>query len=146
MASRAAIVRTAIDAAVDQVAKRIVLGSVAELVKAPSEGGTPVDTGHARSNWIPSVGRPVTTVAGSREAVTFGAQAQGIAAVAGRKPEDAYQRIYIQNNVPYIQQLNFGHSQQAPAGFVEAGIARAVDRVAKTPLTIAVRVPEEPKA
>jgi hypothetical protein len=33
------------------------------------------------------------------------------------------------NNVPYIQQLNYGHSKQAPALFVEAAIDRALAAV-----------------
>lgn len=143
MASRAQIVGAAISAAVDQVAKRIALASVAELVKAPSEGGTPVDTGWARANWIPSIGSPVRAPAGTRAAVSTGAQTQGIAEVASRYTSAAGP-IYIQNNVPYIQALNFGHSKQAPTGFVQLAIGRALARVAKTPLTVAVRVPEGP--
>ncbi|WP_201450287.1 hypothetical protein [Sphingobium yanoikuyae] len=31
---------------------------------------------------------------------------------------------HIQNSVPYISRLNDGHSQQAPAGFIEAAVDR----------------------
>ncbi len=34
-------------------------------------------------------------------------------------------RLFLSNNVPYISRLNDGSSGQAPAGFVQAAIARA---------------------
>jgi hypothetical protein len=35
--------------------------------------------------------------------------------------------VHVSNAVPYVQSLNDGHSQQAPAGFVQAAIAKAVE-------------------
>jgi formaldehyde-activating enzyme involved in methanogenesis len=32
----------------------------------------------------------------------------------------------VSNNVPYINRLNEGHSAQAPAGFVQQAVAKAV--------------------
>jgi hypothetical protein len=147
MPSRPEIVATAIRAAAGEIMKRLAVASVAELVKAPSEGGTPVDTGWARANWLPSIGNPITVPAGSRAAVTAGPQASGVAEVASQKPEALIgKRVFIQNNVPYIQPLNFGHSKQAPSGFIQLAIGRALERVAKTKLVIAVRLPPPPES
>lgn len=95
---------------------------------------TPVATGFARSAWIPSFGsadtaplkRPTTEKAAKASARTrraFGAaQAKQIA--------ESYKlsqgRVFISNNVGYVQYLNAGSSAQAPAMFVEKAIEAAV--------------------
>lgn len=77
---------------------------------------TPVDTGHARANWVPSVGSPH----GTEESGESG-HADGVARVLAFKLTDGV--LWVSNATPYIHRLNYGHSKQAPAGFVE----RAVD-------------------
>jgi len=78
---------------------------------------TPVDTGHASSNWVLSLGSPYTGIDGSRQAVSTVEQDRGIDAVTGYDiGRDG--PIYLRNNVLYLQFLDQGHSQQAPAGFV----------------------------
>lgn len=42
------------------------------------------------------------------------------------KDFDAERLRFVANNVAYIQRLDAGHSQQAPAGFVRAALAKAV--------------------
>lgn len=97
---------------------------VANLVSAPSEGGTPVDTGWARANWVPAIGSPFAGVSGSRESVSSAAQAAGQANLLGyRLPLGP---VFISNNVPYILALNDGHSKQAQRGFIERAIEKAV--------------------
>ncbi len=86
---------------------------------------TPVDTGHARRNWIPSVGEPNATIAGDE-----GAHSQGISAVLSY--ELGKGALWVANVVPYIRRLNYGHSQQAPAGFVERAIDIALQTVKAT--------------
>lgn len=111
---------------VEQRIKIIALDAVANLVE-----DTPRKTGWARANWVPSIGTParvnvdvkdpqpgqVQSRSGEREA--------GVLLVASSY-KLASGPIYITNNVPYIRRLNDGHSQQAPAGFVQASILRAV--------------------
>lgn len=109
---------------VSKVVIAITLNVVANLVAAPSEGGTPVDTGWARANWVPAIGRPVTDVAGSREAVSTAAQSAGEASVLAYRL--AMGPVYISNNVPYILALNDGHSPQADPQFIERAIDKAV--------------------
>ena len=110
---------------VNRLMKKITLDIAANLVRAPGEGGTPVDTGWARSNWIPNIGTPVTSPVGSKEAVSSAAQTRGLGAVLTYKFSSG-QPLFVSNNVPYILVLNEGSSKQAPAGFVQAAIAEAV--------------------
>lgn len=77
---------------------------------------TPVKTGRARANWLPSLNTPETRTVEPN-------QKPGITPVlAAYKIDDT---VLISNNLPYIQRLNDGSSKQAPAGFVESAIARA---------------------
>ena len=65
----------------------------------------PVDTGRARASWghwDSSANSPDSTPADAHYEET-----------------DAGLTIVQGSNVPYIEQLNEGHSQQAPAGFVD---------------------------
>ena len=95
---------------------------------------TPVLTGFARAGWVPSTGAPTPgpseapsdqTVAEAQAATLFGQNKQVSARIAqGYKLSDG--PIFIVNNVAYVVYLNEGTSAQAPAMFVEAGIAQAV--------------------
>lgn len=87
---------------------------------------TPVDTGRARANWLVSANRPVTEPADDTDPSGSATIAKAQAVVSAAKPGDT---LYISNNVPYIDALNRGHSAQAPAGFIEAGIDTAVATV-----------------
>lgn len=75
---------------------------------------SPVDTGAFRGNNRVSVGsidnsssKEIKDVSGSN---TLSA---GISAAAAAKALDA---IYVQNNLPYAERLEYGHSKQAPHG------------------------------
>lgn len=101
---------------IEHAAKALVLEIVANLIRA-----TPVDTGWARANWIPSIGSPATSTGGAS------AQSAGQAAVLQFVLDQAV--MYVANHVPYINALNYGHSQQAPALFVEFCIDAALQTV-----------------
>lgn len=104
----------------------------AELKEKPPLG-TPRDTGWAAANWIPSVGRPIVDVPKVSERA---AKIGQLAAAAGKHSAglgellnyslDGGQKIYISNGVPYIVPLNEGSSRQAPSGFVQFAVYRAV--------------------
>lgn len=111
-----------LESVAEQVIKKIAFDVTANLVRAPSEGGTPVDTGWARANWIVNIGSALILPVGSPEAVPAAGITAGV--VASYKLFQG--PVYISNNVPYISRLNRGHSQQAPAGFVQAAIRKAV--------------------
>ncbi len=118
MASRVEVM-VALNAHAAKVCAALATNCVAELVEA-----TPIDTSWARTNWIPSLGRPVVQVVGTPGAPSTAAQAAGLAEVLAFKLENG--SIFVSNHVPYIARLDAGHSQQAPAGFVRLALARAV--------------------
>jgi hypothetical protein len=107
-----------------KVVKAITLEITSNLIKS-----TPVDTGWARANWVPSVGTPAGGTVGSPRGVSAGAQAAGQAKVAGYKITQG--NVFITNNVPYILRLNDGSSTQAPSGFIQQAIARGIKAGAK---------------
>lgn len=108
---------------IERVTIKITLDCTANLIET-----TPVDTGWARANWIPGLNPPGTEPLGKPDAIgpASAAQAQGTAAVAAYTLQQG--RIFISNNVPYILILNDGHSNQAPAGFIQRAIEKAVTR------------------
>lgn len=113
----------------ERTVKRLALNINRELIVR-----TPIDTGWARANWVPNIGTPVLETAGTREQaesgrIDLGPRESGLAAIATSYtlgPE-----IHQTNNVPYIQLLNAGSSKQAPAGFVQAAILRAVEQTVR---------------
>lgn len=106
-----------LNAEIERVCKMAVLEIDKELRRS-----TPVDTGHARANWIPSVGQPHRG-----EVEGMGTHAQGVAQVLAFKLGSG--TLYVTNNVPYIRRLNEGSSKQAPSLFVEAAVDRAIQTV-----------------
>ena len=109
---------------VGSVVRALTINVGAELVPR-----TPIDTGWARANWVSSIGRPVIEEVdrtGSPEQV----QAANAKQAASRAGLATYRldlgNTYVSNNVPYIQRLEDGHSQQAPTGFVRASLAAAI--------------------
>jgi hypothetical protein len=99
-----------IDAQLALVVQRVTLDLWNKVVQK-----TPVDTGRARSGWTVSTGQPSEF-----------APPEGNAA-APSAPDvshlDGSQVVFIMNNVQYIQALEEGHSQQAPAGMLRLSIA-----------------------
>lgn len=87
--------------------------------------GTPRDTGWAANNWIVQLKTPYTGTVGSPEEVNAAFGETSLTKVLTWKSGDG--AIYLSNNVPYITRLNQGSSQQAPAGFVEKAIQRAIN-------------------
>ncbi len=105
-----------------QVVQKVALDVVANLVRAPNEGGTPVDTGWARSNWIINIGGPLPGPVGSKVSVPP-VNPAGSGILGYRLLQGA---VWISTMVPYIGLLNEGSSRQAPAGFVQRAIEKAI--------------------
>lgn len=117
------IVVTGVKAAIrdlEKVTERVI-AKIALDVTANLKETTPVDTGWARSNWVPSVGAAFTGTIGSPSAVT---SSGGEGAIAGYRLGQG--SVFISNNVPYIGRLNEGYSSQAPAGFVQRAVEKAI--------------------
>ena len=90
-------------------------------VQAGLMAETPVDTGFAAANWQITIGAPATGTVAMGAGVAVGASV-----LADYQLADG--STFVTNNAPYIRRLNGGHSKQAPAGFVEAVVAREVAR------------------
>lgn len=89
---------------------------------------TPVKSGHAGSNWVLSVRAPHQGIEGSPKAVSWEAQKAGIRKIENYDIGRDGPRIYLRNNVLYVQFLDKGWSQQAPANFVALAIMAAQRR------------------
>lgn len=125
------VVVKSLDKFVGRIVQRLVLNVTAALRENPPLG-TPVDTGWAAANWVPSIGSPFKGTAGQRVRgnIDTTPQALGLAKVATtytvkRGP------VYVTNNVPYIVKLNEGSSRQSPRAFVQAAIFRGVRETLK---------------
>ena len=112
MGKQSAAIRKQLERQVAKATTMLVLEIDANLRET-----TPVDTGNARAHWVPSVG--AESPLDDHDA--------GVAAVLRYKLADG--KAFISNHVPYISMLDLGHSRQAPAGFVEAAIARGLETV-----------------
>lgn len=121
LASQIAAAMREVDKQVGDLIRSITLTAYRELVEI-----SPVDTGWSRANWIPGIGTAPSSPVGARDAFSLGAQASGVAEVMGyRSPNQG--PLYLSNSVPYIVYLNAGSSSQAPAGYVEDAVYRAVE-------------------
>ena len=108
---------------VERLMTKITLDIIANLVET-----TPVDTGWARANWIPELGLTDVPPAPRAEDQLVGS-AKGAQSAAASSVISGYTFpgiIQVGNGVPYIGALNDGHSQQAPAGFVQRAINKAL--------------------
>jgi hypothetical protein len=107
------------------VVRQLSVEIVANLIET-----TPVDTGWAKANWVPSVGLPVIRPGSFEPPDTLGiasARGQQTAGTLGLLSYTYTQgSVFISNNVPYVPRLNAGSSTQAPAGFVENAIEKAL--------------------
>ena len=83
----------------------------------------PVDTGRARASW----GNPVPMPPAEPDDGVWREEDGGLTVVQGSK-------------VLYIEYLNEGHSQQAPAGFIDAAEADAIRELEDTMLAMMVRL------
>ena len=110
------------------------LRQVALAVDQAEVLATPVDTGEARSNWVMSIGSPVTNMIGpyvpgerlgvEETANALAAITQASAIVSSVRPGDT---IYLSNNASHMLYLNRdGISPQANAGFVQDAIRDAL--------------------
>lgn len=99
----------------DKVVRKVVIDMTSTIVQM-----TPVDTGHARSNYFWGVQRTATidpsmSKNGAPSLTRAAEFASGVKAGG---------TVYLTNNLPYIMPLEFGSSKQAPAGMARVTVAR----------------------
>lgn len=106
----------------EDIIKQVTLEVTAQLGE-----DTPVDTGWAQANWVPNIGSSHIGTVGTKESVTATAKEEGIAKVLALYQLPAI--VFVTNNVSYIERLNAGHSDQAPSGYIQVGILKAIQAV-----------------
>lgn len=107
-----------------QRAALMVIGSIVDGDPGYSPG-TPVDTGHARSQWY-------TFTAGGGQPSVSGASSGGdpvAQAIEVLADVQLGETVWCVNDVPYIVALEYGHSKQAPAGMVRLTLSAAQEIV-----------------
>lgn len=111
---------------VNQQVRSVTIGVFSSVIRM-----TPVDTGRAKGNWQCTIGAP----ASGQEQLS---DSEG--AMIATVPNEAGYKVYLTNNVPYIQTLEYGRfgtgdgattkttrdgfSIQAPYGMVRISIDR----------------------
>ena len=101
---------------------------------------TPIDTGRARASWNIMIGTPDLNVAPDGQYPEM-KKSSGIEkarqALAGLEAQTLTYAIYITNNLPYIVELEKGHSKQAPKGMVVLSIEEVTLK-----MNLLIKVPE----
>ena len=92
----------------------------------------PVDTGRSQSNWMLTQGAPSAGVSDD-ESAWDRSQRGGNHILSLTQQALSYSNFfpvfYLTNNLPYINELNNGSSDQAGANFVEKTIQRVTDNL-----------------
>lgn len=109
--------------------ERLIRGVATELARNIIVGGnyspgSPVDTGFFRSLWKASINtEPMDTPISqpkNKEAISLDAFDDVMAMLAQLKPGDM---LWLSNAAVYGPALEYGHSQQAPLGFIRITLA-----------------------
>lgn len=95
----------------DKLVRSVALEALGRLIRR-----TPVDTGRARANWNVAIG----DVDPTHDVDVM--DPQGTVALQGGQQVigefRAGERLFLTNSIPYVPELERGHSKQAPQGMV----------------------------
>lgn len=94
-----------------KVVKGTLIGMGTRIIKR-----SPVDTGRFRGNWQFTIGSPAIGNTANTTPPTSDLMAKANALEAGMV-------FFMTNNLPYGERLEFGYSNQAPAGMVRVSLA-----------------------
>ena len=97
--------------------KRVARSIVTDVI-----AGTPVDTGHAKGNWQIGINSAPTNELSRNDPTGSETLQECMSEITKAKSGDI---IVLTNNVPYIQELEYGHSNQAPNGMVSVAVEKA---------------------
>lgn len=100
-----------------QIARRVFIDISKDVIRH-----TPVDTGRARSNWLPEINRhsDVTTLDNDKTIK------RNMTKVIDKTKEFKLgDKLTLTNNLTYITALEYGHSQQSPSGMLRISFAKA---------------------
>ena len=82
---------------------------------------SPVDSGRFRGNWFATQLSPSETITTSTDKSGSVAVQRAANVVLGAQ---AWQDLWLANNLPYAERLENGWSQQAPSGMVRTNVVR----------------------
>ena len=107
--------------------------------------GTPVLSGKARANWRLSLNDPysdqldeVAGVTETGEPVTGAESARREQVLKSFVESPDVSKVWMANNLPYINLLDKGTSQKAPLGIVDVAVASALEVVGSKGVKISV--------
>lgn len=100
----------------EKVMRQVSIKLFSAIIKA-----SPVDTGRFRMNWMASGGTPAPGITDATD--KSGNKATGNATSFVLNASD-WREFTLTNNLPYAQRLEYGWSQQAPAGVVRTNVSR----------------------
>jgi len=113
----------ALDSEVSTVIRKVTIDVWGRLTEE-----TPVLSGRARASWRIRRTNPGERAVGVKPPGTYARPTEPEGLTSQRNVEGAAV-LYIVNGLPYIQRLNDGWSQKAPAGFVEMAVAEVLASV-----------------
>lgn len=100
----------------ETVMRQVSIKLFSAIIKA-----SPVDTGRFRMNWMASGGTPAS---GTTDAVDKSGNIAIGNATSFVLKATYWHEFTLTNNLPYAQRLEYGWSQQAPAGVVRTNVSR----------------------
>lgn len=89
---------------------------------------SPVDTGRFRANWNAAINYPDNSVSNSLDKTGIGTIAKNNAIISNFNVNDS--SIYLTNNLPYAQRLEYGYSKQAPQGMARLSVMEIASKYA----------------
>lgn len=95
------------------VVRKVAIGLSTSVIQK-----SPVDTGRFRGNWFTGYSMP-TEVTDRTDITGNGSIARATATALKLNMGDTF---WLVNNLPYAQRLEYGYSQQAPAGMVRVSV------------------------
>ena len=107
----------------DQLVRKVCIDMSTKVIRK-----TPVDTGRARANWFAAANSKPQGTTQSTDPSGGSTINEASSKAGGLKSGDTF---YLINNLPYIEQLEDGYSQQAPAGMVKISVAEYVGTINK---------------
>ena len=102
-----------VNSQVDAQIRAVTIGLFSSVIKM-----TPVDTGRAKGNWQCTITNPAT------EVINRNGEGAALGEVLSVVPQHAGNKVFLSNNLPYIERLEYGYSNQAPSGMVRISIDR----------------------
>lgn len=100
----------------EKVMRQVSIKLFSAIIKA-----SPVDTGRFRMNWTASGGIPASGITDATDKsgnIAIGNATSFVLKATG------WHEFTLTNNLPYAQRLEYGWSQQAPAGVVRTNVSR----------------------